>query len=367
MFILNETANTVSPLQKRSFTSLKLSERNHLQKWILDHPEMLGEPLLIITEEFDGWNETRERLDVLALDEKGQLVIIENKLDDSGRDVVWQAMKYAAYCSSLSKAEITKIYADYLGPDEASKAEAKIAEFLGHEDFSDVEINEGSNQRLILTAAKFRPEVTATALWMIDHQINIQCMRITPYSLEGKILLNVEQVIPPQEAKDFMIKISQKKSEEQQDKSRNTDWVIKRKRFWNKLTQALTGEARALFQNRTASLDSWMMGSTGISAVSHTFNFHKNRLRYQISIQKPEGAENSRIFEALYSQKEAIETDFGHALEWKPLDGRKACRIQYDNELDCENEDNWPEAIIWLNKHMNLGIAAFQPRLDALK
>jgi len=61
---------------------------------------MLGEELLILQEEFDGWDETRERLDVLALDKNGRLVIIENKLDDSGKDVVWQAQKYAAYCSS---------------------------------------------------------------------------------------------------------------------------------------------------------------------------------------------------------------------------------------------------------------------------
>ena len=91
MYVLNENSNTVSPLEKRTFSSLKLSERNHLQKWILNNPEMLGEELLILQEEFDGWDETRERLDVLALDKNGRLVVIENKLDDSGRDVVWQA------------------------------------------------------------------------------------------------------------------------------------------------------------------------------------------------------------------------------------------------------------------------------------
>ncbi len=64
-------------------------------------PESLGEELLIIQKEFDGFDETRERLDLLALDKQGSLVVIENKLDDSGRDVVWQALKYASYCSSL--------------------------------------------------------------------------------------------------------------------------------------------------------------------------------------------------------------------------------------------------------------------------
>ena len=41
-------------------------------------------------------------------------MVIENKLDDSGRDVVWQAFKYVAYCSSLKKAEMVEIYQTYL-------------------------------------------------------------------------------------------------------------------------------------------------------------------------------------------------------------------------------------------------------------
>lgn len=43
------------------------------------------EELLIIQKEFDGFEDTRERLDLLALDKEGRLVLIENKLDDTGR------------------------------------------------------------------------------------------------------------------------------------------------------------------------------------------------------------------------------------------------------------------------------------------
>jgi len=38
----------------------------------------------------------RSGLDLLAIDEEGSLVVIENKLDDSGKDVVWQGLKYAS-------------------------------------------------------------------------------------------------------------------------------------------------------------------------------------------------------------------------------------------------------------------------------
>jgi hypothetical protein len=51
---------------------------------------------------------------LLALDKQGNLVVIENKLDDAGKDVTWQVLKYASYCSTLSKKNIKEIYQEYL-------------------------------------------------------------------------------------------------------------------------------------------------------------------------------------------------------------------------------------------------------------
>ena len=116
MFKVNLSENRLVRLEERRFSDLKLHERDHLQEWLVQTPEALGEDLLIIQKEFDGFEHTRERLDVLALDKEGRLVVVENKLDDSGRDVVWQVLKYAAYCSSLKKAEIVDIYQKYPRP-----------------------------------------------------------------------------------------------------------------------------------------------------------------------------------------------------------------------------------------------------------
>ena len=106
MFEIDTTNNSIAALRKPSFSELNLKEREHLQEWIAKNPNSLGEELLIIQKEFDGFLETKERLDLLALDKNGALVVIENKLDDSGKDVVWQALKYVSYCSSLKTSEI---------------------------------------------------------------------------------------------------------------------------------------------------------------------------------------------------------------------------------------------------------------------
>ena len=110
MFLVNKEDKKTKEIKNISFKEVGLKERNDLQEWIANNPIILGEELLIIQKEFDGFNDTNERLDLLALDKLGNLVIIENKLDDSGKNVVWQAIKYAGYCSSLNKEDIKSIF-----------------------------------------------------------------------------------------------------------------------------------------------------------------------------------------------------------------------------------------------------------------
>src|SRR4051794_30835723 len=101
MYIIDKTKNRIEKIEPTTFKQLGFKEREHLQEWIANNPFCLNEDLLIIQKEFDGFNDTYERLDLLALDRQGNLVIIENKLDDTGRDVTWQVVKYASYCSTL--------------------------------------------------------------------------------------------------------------------------------------------------------------------------------------------------------------------------------------------------------------------------
>lgn len=168
MFRVDRANNRLVRLEERRFTDLDLRERDHLQEWLARLPDALGEELLIVQKEFDGFAGTRERLDLLALDKEGRLVVIENKLDDSGRDVVWQALKYVAYCSSLKKADIVDIYQRYLNRwVNGANAEKNLCDFLDIEELDDVVLNVGNEQRIVLVAGNFRKEVTATVLWLL--------------------------------------------------------------------------------------------------------------------------------------------------------------------------------------------------------
>ena len=208
MYLFDNESNSLVRVDKCSFKSLGLDERNNLQEWIAKEPSSLGEELLIIQKEFDGFSDTRERLDLLALDKRGNLVVIENKLDDSGRDVTWQAIKYASYCSSLTKQDIIDIYQKYLGA--TSSAEESLTEFFDGKDLTDIEINVGNTQRIFFVAANFRKEVTSSVMWLLNFNIRIKCFKVTPYKYHDKVLLDFDQIIPIKDADDYTIKIAAK-------------------------------------------------------------------------------------------------------------------------------------------------------------
>ena len=133
MFKIDAAANSITSLTLRTFGELGFSERKNLQEWIAKEPSCLGEELLIIQKEFSGFSDTHERLDILALDKQGSLVLIENKLDDTGRDVTWQALKYALYCSRLSKENVLSIYQEFLAKTEPSADARALASPLWSE------------------------------------------------------------------------------------------------------------------------------------------------------------------------------------------------------------------------------------------
>lgn len=196
MFVLDREKNRIKKIKSCTFSELKFREREHLQEWLENTPEAFGEELLFIQKEFDGFDDTRERLDLLAIDKQGDLVVIENKLDDSGKDVTWQVLKYASYCSSLSKQQIKDIYQSYLDKKGLNEsAESNISDFLNAEDFREIQLNKV--QRIILVSGNYRKEVTSTVLWLLQkYNLKIQCFKATPFSFGEEILLNVEQINP---------------------------------------------------------------------------------------------------------------------------------------------------------------------------
>ena len=368
MFQINATSNEIVQLVPKRFSDLGFTERGHLQEWIAKMPESLGEELLIIQKEFDGFDETRERLDLLALDKQGDLVVIENKLDDSGRDVVWQALKYASYCSSLSKSQIAEIYQAYLdrsGEDENAKE--RIVEFLGASDFDEVLMNEGVAQRLIFVAANFRREVTSTVMWLLENQIRLQCFKATPYQQGEQLFLTLDQIIPTPEEAEFRVGISEKKKEQKTAEKSQAQSVELRPRFWTKALEAMEQAGVKQYQNISPSKDHWLSCSSGVSGISFALIFLKKEVRVELNITSSDAATNKAIFDQFLERKASVEESFGHELQWQRLDDKKACRVKFGQAVDGYNEENWEMMIEWLVEHFPKLEKAFRPEIEQVK
>jgi len=368
VFKIDKSSNRISELKSKTFAELGFGERQHLQEWLANQPSALGEELLVLQKEFDGFDDTRERLDLLALDKDGRLVIIENKLDDSGRDVVWQALKYASYCASLTTSQIIDIYQSYLDRySGGGNAKELICDFLNVPDIAEVVLNSGNQQRLMLVAANFRKEVTSSALWLLGHGIQLQCFKVTPFALGDDLLLNVDQIIPTPEAKEFMIGMSVKEKEEKATKTRKSNSEQLRPAFWELTLEALRASSVDLFNNINPSKDHWLSAGSGLRACPFSMIFSVKEARVEFYMSRSHGEENKYIFDRLFQQKSAIEEAFGDALEWQRLDNKKACRIQFSKAFDGYNQENWPQMVDWLVSHIGLLEAAFANPLVEIK
>lgn len=357
MFLVNKEDKTTKEIKDISFKSCGLKERNDLQEWISNNPMILGEELLIIQKEFDGFSDTNERLDLLALDKQGNLVIIENKLDDSGKNVVWQSLKYAGYCSSLKKEEIKSIFQQYLTKKGQSlNAEDVITEFLDRADFSEVQLNQNLTQRIMLVAREFRKEVTNTVIWARKFGMRIQCIKIIPYNIGEQLIIDTDQIIPVKDIADIMISYDEKTQEDVKSKEELANRQITRNEFWHKFLPKFN-EKSDLFSGRNLELnqyDHWFSTGSGISGVPFSFIITKKYAAVELGISKSREKEfNKKIYDYMFEHKDKIEEQFGDNLLWERLDDKNMSRISYRLEdVNIFNKEDWNKIMNFFTENM---------------
>ena len=340
MYKINKEGNSIEQIKEVSFKSLGFKEREHLQEWIAKNPTCLNEEILIIQKEFNGFNDTKERLDLLALDKQGNLIIIENKLDDSGKDVTWQVLKYASYCSNLNSTQILNIFDSYLkSTGNSETAEEILVEFFGNEDY-EATLNNGDSQRIIMVSANFRKEVTSTVLWLMNYGLRIQCFKTTPYQMGDSMFLNFEQILPMQEMEEMIIGMANKNRDTIKHQEVKKERHLVRLDFWRKMIDKVN-KTCSLFQNVSPSKDHWLNSGSGMSGVGYTAVATKSYVRVELSITRNDTLENKQVFDYLYDRKEVIEKSFGSTLIWERLDEKKMSRVKFqlDNVSIFDKED----------------------------
>ena len=214
LFRVNPDTKETADLEEVEFAALSLQEPRDIQEWIADNPRILGDELLIVTKEFSGFDGTRERLDLLAVDQSGELVVIELKRDDSGSDTHWQAIKYASYLHSASVDDVVEMLSKFgeLTEDDARQ------KLIQHTDSDDDLDRLNNSQRIILGSHRFAPEVTSAALWLNEQARRnlITCIQMMPYkdSKTDTLYLQTNTIIPTPGAEDYQIGVGNRSGDE---------------------------------------------------------------------------------------------------------------------------------------------------------
>src|SRR2546426_9585274 len=92
----------ISRLEPTTFSLVGLQERRDLQRLLREQVEVIAPETLVIAEEFGDWEDSRRRIDLLAIDKEANLVVIELKRTEDGGHMELQAIRYAAMVSTMT-------------------------------------------------------------------------------------------------------------------------------------------------------------------------------------------------------------------------------------------------------------------------
>ena len=319
LFTYDKTTKKIGRYNTTDFKVHDILERRDLEKWIEDNPEILGEDLIVITTEYDKFDKTDERLDILALDQQGNVVVVELKRDDSGKNVDLQAIKYAAYCSTLTFDEIVEEHQEYLSKKglvvTREAARERLMKFVSDE-FEEL----SDKPRIILVSKEFRQEVTASVLWLRKFGLDIRCVKLTPYEFnKTTIAFESSILIPLPEAGDFIIKAEKKDNVEHSLTVTQQEYMAFYKGIISEFKTLLPiplGEPRS---------GSYYQIPTGITGIHFEWAFHgrpRSSFGVELHFEKGNQAVNAALLIKIEHLKGEIEKQTGEPVFFEKEWGR---------------------------------------------
>lgn len=179
------------------------NETEDLENWIKNHPEILGEDILIIGEQVPTKS---GRIDLLGIDKSGNLIIIELKKDELPRDALAQAIDYVSDISSYDIDKISEICTKYTGQG--------LEDYL-NEKFEDVNLEDlmiNESQRILLVGFSVEESLQRMIEWLSNnYSFPINAVILKYIKTKNGEELIARTVIIPEEIESERIERHQKK------------------------------------------------------------------------------------------------------------------------------------------------------------
>ena len=208
----------LDPVPVRTFKETNVLEKD-LEEALRLRPDVLEEELFIVKSQFRDFDGSQKAIDLLALDNKGRLVVVELKRTPTGDHAELQAIRYAAMVSKMTLEQITKAHAEWSAKtpteEEKKEAETRVKEHLQRCEPSKLDT---TCPRIILASAGFSKELTTSVLWLLaNSELDIKCVELRLHETDDKErLLDASQIIPLTEESAYWIGVSQQRANERE-------------------------------------------------------------------------------------------------------------------------------------------------------
>ena len=257
-------------------------------------------------------------VDVVAEDQSGNTVIIENQLEKSNHDHLGKLVTYT------------------------SMLEAKAA---------------------IWIVAEPRPEHVRAVSWLNEgtsaafYLVKVEAVRIGDSAPAPLLTL----IVGP----------SEETAEVGTTKRQLVERHHLRRHFWSLLLERAGGRTK-LHSSISPSTQGWVSAGAGRAGLAYCYVIAQHGARVELYIDRGKDAEkeNAAIFDMLCGKREQIEATFGDALRWEPLEGKRACRIRFDlpGQVGYKDpEEDWPRVQDAMVDSMIRLEAALRPHIEALR
>jgi hypothetical protein len=297
-------AESIEPV---TFSGLGMHE-SHIEELLRTNVEMIADEeksMLIVGQQVR--NVHYGRSDLTAIDNNGDIVLIEIKRDrkdieNRNESFEFQAIRYAASYATIKDPEdlVTKIYAPYIEKYRYEFELGSLTSFeLGSRKLSAFlqehnAINSfNQKQRIILVASDFDEQTLSAVAWLNSNNVDISCIKLTPYKIAEEVYLNIEKVLPLNDYDDYFVNFLEKSSPLSKPKNTNIsrralpkidsmiEWgvvkagdVIKAKDFPDE--GVLLANGNILVNDTEQSMQKWLKGLYGWSSIqTYVFAIHK--------------------------------------------------------------------------------------------
>ncbi len=305
----------IGKIQRVPLRDVWKHEAKDFTQWLQENIDVLNSALDLNLINVDRERETGDfSIDLVAEDDGGGTVIIENQLEKSNHDHLG---KLITYLTGMG---------------------AKAA---------------------IWIVSEPRPEHVAAVAWLNEsssaafYMVKVEAVRIGESPAAPLFTL----IVGP----------SRETQEVGKTKKELAERYGIRKRWWTQLVER-SAKVSKLHAHITPGEYSWIGTSSGISGLNFNYVVIQDASSAELYIDRGEAEENKSIFDQLYANKPAVEKSFGGPLSWERLENRRACRIKFTQEGGYRSpEDEWPSIQDKIINAMNRLEQALRPYLKQLK